>query len=135
MTSTTCGTVWEQHPAPPATWCVPGWCRGGHDADLGGIEPVARHERDELLALLVSEPEPDELVAFLTRRFAPPVLANADGDPIDLDHLLREAGEAGSSNADVALDLDDPAVREAMTAYPADSERRWLDLSVPALRG
>ena len=43
---------------------------------FGGIEPVALHERDELIALLDSRPDPLELVDFLTRRFAPPALDN-----------------------------------------------------------
>ena len=42
---------------------------------LGGIEPVRPRDRDELLELLDSEPGPAELVAFLTRRFAPPTVA------------------------------------------------------------
>jgi SEC-C motif len=36
---------------------------------FGGIEPVALHERDELVALLDSKPDPNELISFLTRRF------------------------------------------------------------------
>ncbi|MGB6162925.1 MAG: SEC-C metal-binding domain-containing protein [Pseudonocardiaceae bacterium] len=43
---------------------------------FGGIEPVALHERDELIALLDSGPDPLDLVGFLTRRFAPPALRN-----------------------------------------------------------
>lgn len=43
---------------------------------FGGIEPVALHQRAELIGLLDSEPEPLELVDFLTRRFAPPALQN-----------------------------------------------------------
>jgi hypothetical protein len=39
---------------------------------FGGVEPVALHERDPLIDLLDSEPDPVELVAQLSRRFAPP---------------------------------------------------------------
>ncbi|MGH3856732.1 MAG: SEC-C metal-binding domain-containing protein [Pseudonocardiaceae bacterium] len=49
---------------------------------FGGIEPVALHERDKLITLLDSEPDSLELVAFLTRRFAPPVLRNTEGEPL-----------------------------------------------------
>jgi hypothetical protein len=51
---------------------------------FGGIEPVALHERDQLIALLDSGPDTLELVAFLTRRFAPPALCNTEGDPLVL---------------------------------------------------
>ncbi len=57
---------------------------------FGGLEPVALHERDELTALLDAGPEPLELVAFLTRRFAPPALTNTEGEPMVLcDATLR----------------------------------------------
>lgn len=49
---------------------------------FGGLEPVALHERDDLVALLDDEPEPEEVVAFLSRRFAPPTLQNTEGDPL-----------------------------------------------------
>jgi tetratricopeptide (TPR) repeat protein len=45
-------------PAGSATYC------------FGGLEPVAVDERDALLALLDSEPDPVDLVAALSRRFA-----------------------------------------------------------------
>ncbi|HEY5821720.1 MAG TPA: SEC-C domain-containing protein [Propionibacteriaceae bacterium] len=47
----------------------------------GGIEPVHPPDLDLLLDLLNSGPEADVLVAFLSRRFAPPVLPNTDGGP------------------------------------------------------
>jgi hypothetical protein len=49
---------------------------------FGGMEPVALHERDALIELLDGEPDPVELVAFLSRRFAPPTMVNTEGDPI-----------------------------------------------------
>lgn len=57
---------------------------------FGGLEPVALHERDRLIDLLDTEPDAVTLVAELSRRFAPPTLANTEGDPLD------------------ALDPDDP---------------------------
>jgi len=40
---------------------------------FGGMEPVSLVERDGLLGLLDDEPDPVDLVAALSRRFAPPV--------------------------------------------------------------
>jgi tetratricopeptide (TPR) repeat protein len=53
---------------------------------FGGIEPVALHERDELVTLLDSKPDTLELVAFLARRFAPPANSEARIDRV-LDTL------------------------------------------------
>nr|WP_116376449.1 SEC-C metal-binding domain-containing protein [Mycobacterium sp. MFM001] len=49
---------------------------------FGGLEPVALHERDRLIDLLDTEPDPVTLVAELSRRFVPPTLINAEGDPL-----------------------------------------------------
>lgn len=49
---------------------------------FGGLEPVALHQRDRLIDLLDTEPDAAELVAELSRRFAPPMLVNAEGDPL-----------------------------------------------------
>ncbi|OBG45153.1 zinc-binding protein [Mycobacterium alsense] len=38
---------------------------------FGGVEPVAAHERDALVELLDTRPDPVELVALLSRRLAP----------------------------------------------------------------
>jgi hypothetical protein len=61
----------------------------------GGIEPVAPHERDQLIDLLDTEPDPVTLVAQLSRRFAPPTLANTEGDPPAI--------------CEVSVRVDDPA--------------------------
>lgn len=49
---------------------------------FGGLEPVALHERDHLIELLDDGPDPEDLVGFLSRRFAPPVLQNTEGEPL-----------------------------------------------------
>ena len=49
---------------------------------FGGIEPVALRDRDALMVMLDEGPDADELVAFLSRRFAPPSLVNTEGDPL-----------------------------------------------------
>ena len=75
---------------------------------FGGMQPVALHERDELIALLDSEPDPLDLVFFLARRFAPPVLQNTEGDPLVLcDTTLRTGDPAALSAA-----LDETYQRE-----------------------
>ncbi|MCV7281728.1 SEC-C domain-containing protein [Mycolicibacterium flavescens] len=48
----------------------------------GGIEMVPLHERDALMDLLDVDPDPVELVAALSRRFAPPTLTNTEGEPL-----------------------------------------------------
>lgn len=83
---------------------------------FGGIEPVALHERDELLQLLDGEPAPGELVWFLSRRFAPPVLQNTEGNPL----VLCEA----------VLRSDDPSALAAAldNIYDRDeTELRWFE--------
>lgn len=49
---------------------------------FGGLEPVAIGERDALIALLYDDPDPVELVALLSRRFAPPQLRNTEGESL-----------------------------------------------------
>lgn len=66
---------------------------------FGGLETVSLRERDALIALLDEEPDALDLVEFLTRRFAPPVLQNTEGDDLlfceavlrspDADALVR----------------------------------------------
>jgi len=46
---------------------------------FGGMEPVSLGERDELIGLLDDESDPAELVAALSRRFAPPELETQTG--------------------------------------------------------
>ncbi|MCI4674091.1 hypothetical protein [Candidatus Mycolicibacterium alkanivorans] len=80
---------------------------------FGGIEPVAVGERDDLIALLDDDPDPVELVALLSRRFAPPVLQNTEGeslvmcnatlrvgDPAGLAEVLDDAYDRGDGEPD-----------------------------------
>ncbi|KKC01173.1 tetratricopeptide repeat family protein [Mycolicibacter arupensis] len=60
---------------------------------FGGVEPVALHERGPLIELLDTEPDPMELVAFLTRRFAPPALVNTEGDPMVICEAQIRVGD------------------------------------------
>ncbi|ART68354.1 hypothetical protein BTO20_06975 [Mycobacterium dioxanotrophicus] len=81
---------------------------------FGGMEPVALHERDALIELLDAEPDPTELVAFLSRRFAPPTMVNTDGDPIVMCRATVKADDvAGLQTA-----LDDRYHRSADQDLP-----------------
>lgn len=63
---------------------------GGTMQIFGGMEPVSLGERDDLIALLDDEPGPVDLVAALSRRFAPPVLQNTEGELLTIcDATLR----------------------------------------------
>lgn len=67
---------------------------------FGGLHPVSVGERDELIALLDDEPDPIELVAFLSRRLAPIELRNTEGEPLMLcDATLRSGDPAALSDA------------------------------------
>jgi len=74
------------HLDPPADHGPMPGCRvlgaDGVELMFGGVEPVALHERDDLIALLADGPDPVELVTFLSRRFAPPQLSDTEGDPL-----------------------------------------------------
>lgn len=86
---------------------------------FGGIEPVALHQRDGLIGLLDSGPEPLELVDFLTRRFAPPTLQNTEGDPL----VLCEATLRVPDPAALRMALDEEYQRDDSDAGPGtDSE-------------
>ena len=78
---------------------------------FGGGEPIDLRERDELIALLDDEPDPIELIALLTRRFAPPTLRNSEGEPLVLcQATLRTPDPAAlASVLDHAYDATDAA--------------------------
>jgi SEC-C motif len=69
---------------------------------FGGIEPIALHERDALIDLLDSEPDPAELVATLSRRFAPATLTNTEGEPLVICEATVHVGDPDKIEA--ALD-------------------------------
>ncbi|MEV6621429.1 hypothetical protein AB0M83_18830 [Amycolatopsis sp. NPDC051106] len=68
---------------------------------FGGIEPVALKERDELIALLDSSPDPITLISFLTRRFAPPVLQNTECDPLVLCEITLRTTDPAALAAEL----------------------------------
>lgn len=83
---------------------------------FGGLEVIPLHLRDQLVELLDSEPDPEELVAFLSARFAPPTLVNTEGDPM----AICEATVRVSDPAAIEAELDDTYER-----IEADGPPRW----------
>lgn len=60
---------------------------------FGGLDPVALHQRGALIELLDSEPDPLDLVEFLTGRFAPPTMVNTEGDPLAICEATVRIGD------------------------------------------
>lgn len=116
------------------------YAHGGHSGkDASPERPHERprcfielHQRDQLIALLDSEPDPVELVAFLTRRFAPPVLTNTEGDPLVFcDATLQVSDPAALTAAlDETYDRDDDAPQwlEHVTTHGMERNRTFLRL-------
>ncbi|MEO7942558.1 MAG: SEC-C domain-containing protein, partial [Marmoricola sp.] len=76
---------------------------------FGGLEPVPLHQRDRLLELLDSEPDPAQLVACLSARFAPTVLQNTEGEPLVLCSATLSGGNTDALTAalDTTYDRDE----------------------------
>lgn len=90
---------------------------------FGGLEPVALHERDNLIALLDGEPDPLDLVAALSSRFAPPRLQNTEGEDVLLGEVTLRVPDAAAATA--ALD----AAFERAADGPADDARTtWHEM-------
>jgi hypothetical protein len=85
---------------------------------FGGLEPVALHERDPLIDLLDTRPDAVTLVAQLSRRFAPPVLANTEGDPLAICEATVQVGDP----AGIEAALDDTYDR-----VDGDEPPRWFE--------
>lgn len=112
---------------------------GGTVQCFGGLEPVPLHQRDVLLELLDSEPDPRDLVEFLTARFAPPVLQNTEGeDLLHCEAVLRttdpDALAGALDRTYERVDGGDPRWHETVTTYGTDRIRATLVLDDDALR-
>lgn len=79
----------------------------------GGIEPVHPSQRHHLIDMLDNHVEPDDLVDFLSARFAPPTLSSREGDPIVLCEAQFELGELNGIR------------RKLSRAYGAADGNRW----------
>ncbi|MCV7152097.1 SEC-C domain-containing protein [Mycolicibacterium pyrenivorans] len=114
---------------------------GGDTAQFfGGLEPVALHHRDALIALLDEGPDPVGLVAFLSRRFAPPTLANTEGDPLMIcEAIIRVSDSAALQSAlddtyDRVEDAEPPQWFEHVTTHGMERIRATLVLDGETLR-
>ncbi len=85
---------------------------------FGGLEPVALHEREQLIDLLDTGPDAVTLVAELSRRFAPPTLANTEGDPFAICEATVHVGDP----AGIEAALDDTYDR-----VDGDEPPRWFE--------
>lgn len=79
----------------------------------GGIEPVHPSQRHHLIDMLDNYVEPEDLVDFLSARFAPPTLSSREGDPIVLCEAQFELGELNGIR------------RKLSRAYGAADGNRW----------
>jgi hypothetical protein len=86
---------------------------------FGGLEPVTLSERDALIELRDSEPGPDDLVAFLSARLAPPEIRNTQGEPT----VVCQARVQVADPDELPASHDSAYVRE-----PAgDPSMRWCE--------
>ncbi len=105
---------------------------------FGGLEPVALHQRDRLLELIDSEPGPDQLVAFLSARFAPPVLHNTEGEPLVLCSATLSGGGTPALVAalDATYDREEDALRwiEHVTTHGMERVRSTITTEGDAIQ-
>ncbi len=105
---------------------------------LGGLEPVALHERDELIALLDDEPDPAELVEFLSRRFGALTLTNTEGHLVVICETTLRVTDPTSLRT--ALDVHyerQPGIQqwiEHVTVHGMQHIRSSMDLDGDTLR-
>jgi len=99
---------------------------------FGGMEIVPLEFRDPLLKLLDSEPEPEELVEFLSARFRPPDLQNTEGDPLVFCEATLRSPDPGALAAalDATYDRDPTGAvwREHVTTLGVDRIRATIEL-------
>ncbi len=105
---------------------------------VSALEPVALHERDDLISLLDAGPEPAELVAFLSQRFAPLTLTNTEGHLVVIcEALVRITDPDRLRNAlDAQYDRSGPAEHwiEHVTVHGMQQVRSSFDLDGDTLR-
>lgn len=85
---------------------------------VGVVEPVALHERDALIDVLDTGPNPVALVAQLSRRFAPSTVANTEGDPLAICEATVQVGDPAGFEA--ALD-------DAYDRVDGEEPPRWFE--------
>jgi hypothetical protein len=106
---------------------------------VGVGEPVALHERDPLIDLLDVGPDPVELVAQLSRRFAPPTLTNTEGDPLAICEATMHVGAPDAVMAALddtydRVDAQEPQWLEHVNRHGMPQIRAMLVLDGDMLR-
>jgi hypothetical protein len=91
---------------------------------FGGIEVISLAERDLLIALLDEAPDPVDLVAALSRRFAPPELRNTEGDPLAMCSATLQVADPAALLA--ALDAEYERQDDEPENSPAAGPQ-WLE--------
>ena len=112
---------------------------------FGGIEPMSLGERDTLITLLDDDPDPVDLVAALSGRFAPPMLLNTEGeslmmcdgslrvgDPAALAQALDDTYERVDDDSDGTLVWFEPVITDGMQRIRAHLELHGDQLRVQA---
>ncbi len=99
---------------------------------FGGLEPIGLRERDELIKLLDNDPDPVELVAFLTARFAPPKLVNTEGDPLAMCSATLSVTDTLSEALDGAYERAEDGAPEWLDLDGDDHVRARIRLDGPA---
>ncbi|MDQ3094810.1 MAG: SEC-C domain-containing protein [Actinomycetota bacterium] len=106
---------------------------------FGALEKVTLRERDDLIALLDASPDPEELAALLSARYAPPQLENTEGEPM----VMCEATLRSEDPVALAGLLDkayDAVVGEAgqwvehVTTHGMERIRATLEVDGPDLK-
>ncbi len=75
---------------------------------MGGVEPVTLRERDELVAILDDGPNPSDLVGYLSRRFAPPVIRNTEGHDLIVCEIDLTVPDPAALAAKLTARFGDP---------------------------
>jgi hypothetical protein len=106
---------------------------------FGGVEPIALHERDALVDLLDTEPDPVELVETLSRRFAPATLTNTEGEPLAICEATVRIDDADGLAAALdetydRVDGEPPRWHESVTSHGMPRIRAVLVRDGDALR-
>ena len=102
----------------------------------GALEPVALHERDALIDLLDTEPDAVTLVAQLSRRFAPPMMTNTEGDPMAMCKALVRVGPGIEAALDDSYDRVEDSLKwfEHVVTHGMSRIRATLRLDGDTLR-
>ncbi len=94
---------------------------------IGAVEPIDLRYRDALIELLDDEPNPYDLIEFLSRRYAPPTIVNTEGE----ESIMCEAVVTVTNTKRLLAGLDDTYEAVDTGKKPtATSQRTWHECVV-----